>query len=210
LSFIRKNTDITQIVIHHTQDPSVSAGINLNKEYVQSGAFGSPFDIHINGNGSIDLTPQWFYAVQSSQYLQNVSLFSISQYPLHYPAAIGETFALQFNAIHIAVIGDFNKYFPTSQQINSLIVVLTKLSKAYLIDLNENLIYHNEVLTTPCPGVNFISKQNLIKASVVTLVPNFVIQNDFITKVTNPLVLNFIGDNVTVTNVNNIVNISYY
>jgi hypothetical protein len=194
MSFIRKNTDIIKIVIHHTEDPFADSGKNLNKEFSLSNKFGSPYDIHINRDGSVDLSPQWIYAIKSNQYLENISVFRISKYFFHHPAIIGDTQDLKFSAVHIAVIGDFNNFFPTQHQLNSTIAVLSRLSKDYLIDLNKNLIYHNEVAVVSCPGTNFISKTDLIKACDITLVPDLVIQQNSVDKVTNPTVLNFIGD----------------
>jgi hypothetical protein len=69
---IRRNADINKIVVHHTGTNLNSTGADHNKDHRVAEEFGSPFDILINEDGKIDLSPQWIYAADSAQYKENV------------------------------------------------------------------------------------------------------------------------------------------
>lgn len=160
---IRKNNEITHIVIHHTQDLLTTTGERHNKDYVIGGDFGSPYDIIIDSKGKIDLSPQWTYALNPLQYTHDVPLKRIVASQLHHHAEIGKTLKERKTYAHVALIGDFDFKPPTPFQINSLLNVLESLCLNLQLCIRISLFYQNELRFVSSPGILFPEKESLIK-----------------------------------------------
>lgn len=163
MSKIREDSDITGIMIHHTKDPEFNKGTVVNNDYKSDGYFGSPYDIFINKDGRIDLTPRWIFATSADQYESDVAPITILDYKRHYNAAVGETEEMRKKMIHIGVSGDFDSYSLPPAQLNALLEVLKVVVKGLNIDPRKNLYFHREESLTTCPGKNFPTKESLIK-----------------------------------------------
>jgi hypothetical protein len=162
MSRIRYNKDIKYIVLHHSTHKTAISGVNINKNYIASGDFGVPYDIIINTNGKIDLSPVWIYANKAEQYTEDIGAKDITKYFIHHLSTMGDTVEYNRRAIHIALIGDFDYIKPTLTQFLSLKSVLRQLSKKLCLDLRSALIYHRDILSTSCPGVFFPDRGELI------------------------------------------------
>ena len=159
----RLNSDITGIMIHHSKDVGTSSGESLNKDYnTTPNFFGSPYDIFINRDGTIDLTPRWIYADDRFQYLKNIPAVKILSHKIHFYAGIGETEEIRKDYVHIAVAGDFDSQEVPKVQLNTLVNVVRTLVKGLQIDPRVNLKYHGDKVFTSCPGFLFVEKSYLI------------------------------------------------
>ncbi len=161
----RKNSDIKYIFLHHTESTENTTGKVINEGYNKDGQFGAPYDIIINRDGKIDLTPRWIFATSNTQYLEDVSAFSIAKYTRHHFSSAAEEYIYNATAVHVALVGNFDRQVLGVYQTISLMNVITKLYTSYGINLNSGLIYHSDVTATSCPGTNLtssLSKQALI------------------------------------------------
>jgi len=159
-------------MIHHTKDVETSAGDVLNKDYNTTvNFFGSPYDIYINRDGTVDLTPRWIYAANKFQYLRNVPVIRMLSHDTHFYAGIGETDDLRKDYVHIAVAGDFDSQKLPSVQLDTLVKVICTLVKGLQIDPRVNLKYHGDKVLTSCPGFLFVEKNYLIKRTRECFVP---------------------------------------
>lgn len=161
---VRNNSDITGIMIHHTKDGEFSKGDDVNVDYKADGYFGAPYDIFINKDGKVDLTPRWIFATSSDQYLKDVAPIRVLDYDKHYYAAIGETDSLRKELVHIAISGDFDSFELKSIQLSSLFEVLKVLVKGLDINPRNKLFFHREESLTTCPGRKFPIKESIINA----------------------------------------------
>ncbi len=157
---VRLNSDLKYIVIHHTAD--INRGKDLNEAAIMDEQFGLDYDIIINPEGTIDLTPRWTFALHADQYTENVSIPKLITYSQHHLSAASERADLNKNAIHVAVVGDFDVSNLSHVQLFSLVYTLAKLCEVYSIDI-ENIQYHYDSSHTSCPGINFVSLESLKK-----------------------------------------------
>ena len=149
---VRLNIDLQYIVIHHTQDTSL--GKDLNTAAAIDNQFGLDYDILINPEGTVDVTPRWIFALQASQYTEDIAIRKITSYSMHHLSAASERADLNRNAVHVAVVGNFDLDSLSPIQLSKLVLVLARLCKAYRIDV-ENIQYHSDSTYTSCPGINF-------------------------------------------------------
>jgi hypothetical protein len=158
----RLTTDINKIIIHHTGTTLKSTGEAHNKDHALLEEFGSPFDILVNDNGKIDLSPQWIYAIDSMQYVKDVHFNRIIQTTSHHLAKIGKTLEEKQNMVHVAVVGDFNNRKPSPFQVNGLLSVIEQLCKSLGLCVKHSLFYYSELYLNSSPGIYFPSKASLI------------------------------------------------
>lgn len=150
-------------MIHHTTDVEASSGTVINKDYnATANYFGSPYDIFINRDGTIDLTPRWIYATTKFQYLKNIPPIRILSHTKHFYAGVGETEDMRKDYVHIGVSGDFDSQAPPKIQLYSLSEVIKILVKGLQINPRTHLFYHGDQVVTSCPGFRFVSKSYLI------------------------------------------------
>ena len=67
--------------------------------------------------------------------------------------------------IGIAVEGNFNKEIPNSEQINSLVELISDLKNQFDIDVKD-IGSHQDFAQTACPGMNMIAMLPEIRARV--------------------------------------------
>jgi hypothetical protein len=206
---LRRDTDIKWIVIHNTTNADSRSGSNINSNYQQSGYFGNPYDVTVNIDGSIDLSPVWTYQSNAAVVYSNAKIVDITRYPLHYMSGIGENYDYSRYAIHIALSGNFNINRPLSSQVNTLVNVLNQVVNFYQIDPRMYLYYHSDFVNTSCPGIQMIPKSQLIAALTYTAIPTFVVQKFSVDTVIDPFFINFTGSNVEVKVTGDITNIIY-
>jgi len=159
---IRLNLDIRKIVVHHTGTNSNTTGEEHNKDHMLAEEFGSPFDILINTDGKIDLSPQWIYAADATQYQKDTHFTRVIASESHYLAAIGKTLEQKKNMVHIAAVGNFDTRYPSPYQINGLLKTIEFLCRGLRLCVKRSLFYYSEFYLTPSPGIHFPSKENLI------------------------------------------------
>lgn len=160
---IRQNSDITHIVIHHTQDFRAISGKRHNNEYLMSGAFGSPYDILIEQEGKIGISPQWLYALDGTHYKSDVSMKDIMPSKIHHYAQIGRNLKEKKNYTHVALIGDFDIKTPTAFQLNALLKVLEALCTQLKLCVRLCLLYQSELRFVSSPGILFPEKEKIIQ-----------------------------------------------
>ena len=150
---IRRNSDLKFVMLHHSENFESVNGKDINSAFVQEGKFGIPFDIVINTNGKIDLGPRWIRAANPLQYVENAPLYSIFKYTLHDIADACSNQQMNYQALHVLIIGNFDVDTPTIAQINTLekLIALIRDNVPSVTDL----LFHNDVVTLSCPGVRF-------------------------------------------------------
>ena len=153
---IRFNTDLSYVMFHHSEHFIPIKGIEINKSFVQNGYFGLPQDIVINANGQIDITPRWIRGMTPSQYVESVDVSTIFSYTIHDVADICSEQQMNYQALHLLIVGNFDKKIPTIAQINSINSILNQIRKN--VPTIINVIYHSDIITTSCPGTNFPNK----------------------------------------------------
>ena len=156
---VRLPADLQYIIIHHTGN--TISGLQENSESIQEQQFGTQYDIIINPQGAVDLSPRWIFALQATQYLEDVGLKQLTSYSMHHLSTASETAKLNRQAIHIAMVGNFDAVAPHPMQISKLISVLQRLCKVYVISVH-NILYHQSSASTSCPGNLFIVLQDLV------------------------------------------------
>lgn len=154
----RPDALIKYIVIHHTETDLSTSLDDINQQAILDQYFGAPYDIIIDKNGKIAITPQWINASTSNQIIKGASINDILKYTLHQPCQDMEVASLIMTSINIAVIGDFNRISPLPIQGAILQQILTALQGKYDI---SGVYYHRDVSATSCPGNNFFSKNFL-------------------------------------------------
>lgn len=160
---IRLTTDINKIVVHHTGTNLKNSGEQHNKDHALAREFGSPFDILVNSNGKIDLSPQWIYAIESMQYTKDVHFSRIIPTTSHHLAKVGKTLEEKKNMVHVAVMGDFNFKKPSPFQVNGLLSVLESLCKSLGLCVKQSIFYYSEFYLASSPGIYFPTKASLIQ-----------------------------------------------
>lgn len=156
---IRSNTNIKKIVIHHTGHTGVINGTEINTQFLKAGAFGAPYDVMINFDGSIDATARWVFAGNGELIERDINPSKIfSKYRDHHFAGIG-TSTYREKGFHIACVGNFDQVEPSPFQLNALISLLTFATCAFKLNLFSDLEYFSEVENTSSPGVLFFDKQ---------------------------------------------------
>ena len=138
---VRLNTDLQYIVVHHTQ--GMSLGEDLNNAALGDNQFGLDYDIIVNPEGTVDMTPRWIFALQASQYIKDIDVRKITQYPMHHFSAASERTDLNRNAVHVAVVGNFDIDFLLPSQLSKLVLVLARLCDVYGIGV-DNIQYHSD------------------------------------------------------------------
>jgi len=159
---IRTNSDIKNIVVYHTENINFLEGKNYNKEFSVYDRFGVPYDIIINVDGKVDLSPQWIYALEYTQYKKNVSYTNIIPTTLHHYAQVGKTLEEKREMCHVAIMGDFNQSLPSPFQISSLIKVLEVLCRSFNLCPINSILYYSELYVVTSPGILFPDKQKII------------------------------------------------
>ena len=160
--FYNKKTEQAQgwkyIVIHHSAGNNGNAKI-FHDWHTEKGYGGLAYHFVIgNGNGSNDGEIETGF-----RWIEQISGTHVTV----------DSWYHNIFGIGICLVSDFNKTNPTSEQLNSLITLITNLSKQYDIPI-ENIIGHNDVpfgdldwangkinvtfstktQTTSCPGKN--------------------------------------------------------
>lgn len=160
---IRYTSEIRQIIIHHTQHLLSITGKAINKFSVAGLEFGTIYDILIDEEGGVGLSPRWLYALRGSHFKENVKREDIFQTELHHLGAAGDTYFQNKYGLHIGVVGDFNIKQPSIMQL----IVLQELLGFFREELPlATVYYHQELSNTPCPGVYFFKKGALIITKV--------------------------------------------
>ena len=158
MSLIRQNRDLKYVIIHHTGQYATMSGLDINKIFNKNGFFGVPYDIIINQNGNIDLSPRWIHGLTSDQYELNIRIPNIIQkYKIHHYAGLD---LLKYNqeGIHIALVGNFDINNPTPLQYTALSNVLKEISLRLDLDMVTALLYYSEIFSTTSPGSLFFNK----------------------------------------------------
>ncbi len=154
----RPDALIKYIVIHHTETDLSTSLDDVNQQAINDQYFGAPYDIIIDQNGKMAITPQWINASTSNQIIKGASINDILKYTLHQPCQDMEVASLIMTSINIAVIGNFNRVKPLPVQGAVLQQILTALQGKYDI---SGVYYHRDISATSCPGNNFFSKKFL-------------------------------------------------
>jgi N-acetylmuramoyl-L-alanine amidase len=160
---VRLNIDLKYIIIHHTND--MSLGKDLNEAAIGDSQFGADYDILINPEGTVDMSPRWIFALQASQYIEDIDIRKITKYSMHHLSAASERADLNREAVHVALVGNFDIASISHVQLSKLVLVLKQLCKVYSID-EQNIQYHSDSTYTSCPGNKFLSiseLKNLVK-----------------------------------------------
>lgn len=160
---IRTNNTINKIILHHTGDTHIVTGEGHNKDALTIYNYGSPYDILINKDGSIDLSAQWIYASVGTQYIKNVTFNKTVVSELHHLSQLNPALIEQTQYLHIALIGNFDEDNPTYIQIAILLKLLGYLCKYFKICPVNSLYYYNEFHITSSPGIFFPEKETLLK-----------------------------------------------
>ena len=161
---IRFTNDINKIVVHHTGTSLISSGEEHNRDHAMREEFGSPFDILINPDGKIDLSPQWIYAIESAQYEKDVHFSRLFISTSHHPARIGKTVEEKNKMVHIAVVGDFNIRGASPYQVNGVLKTLEFLCRGLQLCAKQSIYYYSEFYLDSSPGIYFPAKEFLINS----------------------------------------------
>ena len=155
---IRINQDFKYVMFHHSEhfNPGVR-GVDINAGFVQEGLFGVPQDIIVNVDGKIDLSPRWIRAENANHFEQNVPLYQVFKYPIHDISDSCENQNMNYVAIHLLVVGNFDQGSPTVAQLSMLnsLLILVQQQVPTVIDV----VFHGDIVSTSCPGVLFPPKQ---------------------------------------------------
>lgn len=125
----RSCTDM--IVIHHTGSPDMDADAEqIHGWHLNNGWAGIGYHFVIRKDGTIELgRPEW--AIGSHAYGENS------------------------HSLGIHLSGDFSDVEPTTEQIESLAMLIAYLCNKYGIEINrDNIVGHGELMATDCPGEN--------------------------------------------------------
>lgn len=152
---IRYTADIEKVIIHHTATARQIKGKDLNQQAIYNSQFGLPYDVVINTDGTVDITARWTYSVAPELYNADIAIPRIFTYTIHHLSGAGETDDLNKKAMHIAVVGNFGFEAPTSQQLASLMALLTQI-RTVLPD--ALVVYHSDVAASTCPGAKFFER----------------------------------------------------
>jgi hypothetical protein len=206
---IRRNSDLKFVMLHHSENFESVNGKDINSAFVQEGKFGIPFDIIINTNGKIDLGPRWIRAANPLQYVENAPLYSIFKYTLHDIADACSNQQMNYQALHVLIIGNFDVDIPTIAQINTLEKLIALIRDN--VPSVKDLLFHNDVVTLSCPGVRFQDAVRKDKLRRI-LLPDTKDTHEF--KIANNIipVLRLVDNILPDVNLawNNINNASYY
>lgn len=153
---IRLNTDLHYVMLHHSEHFIPIYGLQINNVFIQNGFFGIPYDIIINADGTMDISPRWSRAARPTQYQTDVTLSQIFSYNKHDIGDVCSQDNMNYQALHVLVIGDFDKNYPTLAQKNTLTKLIQMISKK--IPTINNVIYHSDLVNVSCPGINFPKK----------------------------------------------------
>jgi len=150
---IRKNSDLKFVMLHHSEHFQPVSGKDINAALVQEGLFGIPFDIIVNVNGRIDLSPRWIRAANPTQYIENAPLYSVFKYTLHDIADACSNQQMNYQALHIVLLGNFDINLPSIAQINTLekLIALVRDNVPSITDI----LLHSDVVSVSCPGILF-------------------------------------------------------
>jgi len=155
---IRRNSDLKFVMIHHSEHFEPIRGKDINAALVQEGFFGVPFDIIINIDGKIDLSPRWVRAANPTQYVENAPLYSVFTYPLHDISDACPNQQMNYQALHILVLGNFDTNLPSIAQINTLEKLMTLVRNN--VPSITDVLFHGDVVGISCPGALF---QNAVR-----------------------------------------------
>ncbi len=152
---LRRNTDIEKIVIHHTGHSETLTGKEVNNQFIKANSFGAPYDVLVNFNGKVDLTPRWVFG---NNLVEDSSISKIFTYKNHYHAGVGNK-DYRVKGFHVACIGNFDIVEPSPYQFNTLIKILREFACYFQLSLYTSLEYYEEITNTSSPGVLFFPKK---------------------------------------------------
>jgi hypothetical protein len=140
-------------MIHQSDHVNPLAGQEINKGFVQGGFFGLPQDVVINTDGRFDFSPRWTRAGNANQYATNVAMRTVFDYPIHDISDSCANENMNYIAMHILVVGDFDSNYPTIAQLGSLGKLISYVSR--FLPNFKDVVYHNDFVAISCPGANF-------------------------------------------------------
>ncbi|MCK9471492.1 MAG: N-acetylmuramoyl-L-alanine amidase [Bacilli bacterium] len=152
---LRRNLDIEKIIIHHTGHGETLTGREVNNQFVKANSFGAPYDVLVNFDGTIDLTPRWTFG---NTLIVDSPVSKIFKYQNHYHAGIGNK-NYRLKGFHVACIGNFDIIEPSPYQFNTLIKILIEFACYFHFSLYTSLEYYEEIENTSSPGVLFFPKK---------------------------------------------------
>jgi len=133
----------TYIVIHHSATSGATLESIAREHTERLHADGTAYHFLINTgrspgtvDGQITLTPRWVRQQPG-----------VHCNPPHHPE-------FSRRGIGICVVGNFNEATPTPKQMDSLVALVSLLSRQYNIPL-DRIVSHNEIQATDCPGRRF-------------------------------------------------------
>ena len=150
---IRTQEDLLYLMFHHSEHATPISGQEINRGFVQNGFFGLPQDVVINMDGTIDLSPRWVRAGNSNQYTIGVPIYNIFKYPIHDISDSCANENMNYSAMHVLIIGDFNVNFPTVAQLGTVGKLLAFVAKT--LPNFKDINYHSDFAAISCPGANF-------------------------------------------------------
>jgi hypothetical protein len=150
---IRTQEDLQYLMLHHSEHTTNILGQEINRGFVQQGFFGMPQDVVVNMDGTIDLSPRWVRTIDPNQYTVNVPLYTLFKYPLHDISDSCVIANMNYIAMHLLVIGDFNTTNPTIAQLSTVGKLITFISKK--LPNFKDVVYHSDFVAIACPGSNF-------------------------------------------------------
>ena len=137
---LSERSQTTAIVIHHTGGNDIDASAEQIYDFHVNGNGWQTIGYHfvIRKNGNIERgRPEW--AVGSHAYQHN------------------------FYTIGIHLSGDFMQAYPTTEQIESLALLIANLCIKYDITIdNEHILGHRDLMSTDCPGDNLYNQLDTI------------------------------------------------
>lgn len=148
---VRYNRDFKYLMFHQSEHVRPVTGAEINAAAVQEGFFGVAQDIVINTNGQYDLTPRWIRASSPTQYEKNVPLYKIFKYTMHDISDSCAKQQMNYQAVHILLVGNFDDAPPTIAQRESVRKLL--LEAVYQLPTLRDVLFHSEVEGISCPGI---------------------------------------------------------
>jgi hypothetical protein len=141
-------------MLHQSEHFYPVTGEDVNKSAVQEGFFGLGQDVVINTNGRFDLSSRWIRGGTPLQYEKNVPLHNIFRYNVHDVSDSCEQKQMNYQAMHVLIIGNFDDGVPTIAQQNSVRAIIAE-AVAKLPNLVD-VLFHSDVVGTSCPGVRMV------------------------------------------------------
>lgn len=167
----RKNSDIKYVILHHSKYQASVTGEIFNSTCNRNSYFGMPYDIFINYDGTVDLSPRWINAQAGTQLVLNTRIKDIiTKYKYHHNSGVKAS-TYSNSSVHICLAGDIDQVRPSRVQKHALIEVLNEISLRLSLDMATSLLFFSEVTDTTSPGTLFFNKTELLinKSKVIEL-----------------------------------------